>query len=114
VPTPAVAHLVVPPPASVDEWIARLERGRSTVERRHTLRRALDAARDGADRARLLEAASRIELAPVLGKIDALASAAAKKHWLQRAIDEVRADNIPEELQEDEVRRLEARLRELG
>lgn len=115
VPTPAAAHLVVPPPATMDEWIARLESSRSTVERRNTLRRALDAAHDDAGgRARLLEVVSRIEIAPVLGRIDGLASAGAKKHQLQRAIDEVRADNILEELQDAEVRQLEARLRELA
>jgi hypothetical protein len=115
VPTPAAAQLVVPPPADAAEWIARLERSRSTVERRNTLRRALDAAPGGAEeRARLLEAASRIELAPILVKVDGLPSAAAKKHALQRAIDEIRADNILEELGEAEVRQLEARLRELG
>ena len=114
VPTPAAAQLVVPPPATMDEWIARLESSRSTVERRNMLRRALDAALAGAEHARLLEVVSRIELAPVLGRIDALASAGAKKHQLQRAIDEVRADNILEELQAVEVRQLEARLRELA
>jgi hypothetical protein len=111
VPTPAAPHLVVPPPASVSDWIARLEGSRSTVERRNTLRRALDAARDDAERAQLLEAACRIELAPILGKIDGIGSAGARKHQLQRAIDEVRADNIQEELQTAEVRQLESRLR---
>lgn len=112
VPTPAAPQLVVPPPASLDAWIARLESSRSTVERRNTLGRALDAAADDADRARLLEAASRIELAPLLVTIDGLASAGARRHALQRAIDEVRADNIPEELQATELRQLEARLRD--
>jgi hypothetical protein len=110
VPTPAAAHLVVPPPASTAEWIARIENSRSTVERRNTLRRALDASHDPGERAQLLEAACRIELAPVLGRLDGLSGAGAKKHRLQRAIDEVRADNMPEELQEFEVRQLEARL----
>jgi hypothetical protein len=114
VPTPAAPHLVVPPPARVDDWLARIEASRSTVERRNALRRALDVTHDGADRARLLEAASRLELAPLLGAIDALASIAAKKHRLQRALDDLRSDNIPEELQEAEVRQLEAKLRELG
>lgn len=114
VPTPAAPHLVVPPPASVDDWLARIEASRSTVERRSTLRRALDVVHDGADRARLLAAASRLELAPLLGAIDALTSTAAKQHRLQRALDELRADNIPEELQEAEARQLEAKLRELG
>jgi hypothetical protein len=114
VPTPAAAHLVVPPPASVHEWISRIERSRSTVERRNTLRRALDAAHEEADRAQLLEAASRIELAPILGRIDGLASPGARKHQLQRAIEEIRADNIPEELQAAEVQQLESRLRDLG
>jgi hypothetical protein len=113
VPTPAAPQLVVPPPASVSDWIARIEHSRSTVERRNTLRRALDAALDDGERAQLLEAASRIELAPVLGKIDSLSSFGAKKHELQRAIEEVRADNIPEELQAAEVQQLESKLRGL-
>ncbi len=111
VPTPAAPHLVVPPPAGLDEWIARIERSRSTVERRNTLQRALDAAPGDAVRAQLLGAACRIELAPILARIDGLGPGA-RKHQLQRAIDEVRADNIPGELGEAEVRELEARLRE--
>lgn len=111
VPTPAAAQLVVPPPAELAAWIARLEQSRSTVERRNTLRRALDAARDDAEREQLIAAAVRIELAPILRQIDGLAGGGAKRHRLQRAIEEVRADNIPAELQAAEVRALEERLR---
>ena len=112
VPTPAAPQLVVPPPAGVNDWIQRIERSRSAVERRNTLSRALDVARDAGERAQLLEAASRIELAPIMGRVDGLSSAGAKKHGLQKAIDRIRADNIPEELAAEQIRRLEARLRD--
>jgi len=100
------------PPAGVNDWIQRIERSRSAVERRNTLSRALDVARDAGERAQLLEAASRIELAPIIGRVDGLSSAGAKKHGLQKAIDRIRADNIPEELAAEQIRRLEARLRD--
>ena len=113
VPTPAAPHLVVPPPAEIGDWIERIERSRSAVERRNTLSRALDVARDAGERAQLLEAASRIELAPIIARVDSLSSAGAKKHQLQKAIDGIRADNIPGELGAAEIQQLEARLRDL-
>lgn len=114
VPTPAAPALVVPPPATIADWIARIESSRGTVERRNTLARALDATHEPAEREQLLAAASKIELGPILSKVDSLSSFGAKRHELQKAIDGIRADNITDELQDTEVRALESRLRDLG
>jgi hypothetical protein len=69
---------------------------------------------DPSDRKQLVLAASRVELAAVLEKVERLATPGAKKTVLLRAIEEIRCDNIPDELQEAELRQLEGRLRELS
>ena len=104
----------VPPPASVRDWVVRIETAKGNVARRNQVQRALDALHEPAERRELLDVASKLELAAILGKVQALSSAAAKKHQLQKAIDQVRADNLPEELQDVELKQLEARLKELG
>jgi ABC-type Zn2+ transport system substrate-binding protein/surface adhesin len=58
--------------------------------------------------------ASRIEVTAVLNKVDSLASVAAKQRHLQKAIADLRSDKIPDDLQADQLRLLEARLKELG
>lgn len=113
VPTPAAA-MVVPPPATARDWIARIERSAGRLERRNTLKRALDAITDPGERRDVIATASRIELAPIVEKVRALGTAAAKRQELQRAIADVRADNLPDELQTAEIDQLESRLRELG
>ena len=59
-------------------------------------------------------AASRIETAAVLEKVDGLATDAAKRRHLEKAIATLRSDNIPDELQADQLRELEERLWDLG
>lgn len=110
VPTPAAANLVVPPPASLSEWIARIESQPGPVARRSTVQRALDSTPDPEGRRELLAAACRIELAPVLARVDATENPGARKQLLLQAIAEISADNILEELQAAELRELEARL----
>jgi hypothetical protein len=114
VPTPAAAHVVVPAAPSVLDWIARIQSSRGGVARRNSLLRALEAVHDPREREEVLQAASRIEVAAILAKVDALASSIAKKRELQNAIAAIRVDNMPEELQDAELRQLEARLKELG
>ena len=114
VPTPAAAHMVVPPPPNTREWIARIEGQKGPIARRNALSRALEAVQDPSDRTLLVQAASRVELAAVLDKVERLGSAGAKKTVLLRAIEEIRWDNIPDELQEAELRQLEGRLRDLS
>ncbi len=109
VPTPAAANLVVPPPASLAAWIARIESQPGPVARRSALQRGLDAMADPAARRELVAAACRLELAPVLAKVDA-ANPGVRKQLLLQAIAEISGDNILEELQTAELRELEGRL----
>jgi hypothetical protein len=113
VPTPAAAIHAVPPPATLADWIARIEAARGTVARRSTLKRALDGLHDPGERQDAIAAAARLELAPILEEVEGMSSVAAKGR-LGRAIDAIRADNIPEELQAAVLRELDARWRRLG
>jgi hypothetical protein len=100
--------------APVLDWIARIESYKGPVARRNALERALQETQDLHGRQQLVIAASRIEVAAVLDKVDSLASSAAQKRHLEKAIADVRADNIPDELQAAELQQLEERLRSLG
>ena len=50
----------------------------------------------------------------MLGKLRGLSSPAAKARHLDAAIAEIRADNIPDELQAAEIAQLQSRKQELG
>lgn len=99
---------------SVLEWIARIEGYKGPIARRNALEHALQEIRDPEGSRRLVLAASRIEVAAVLEKVDGLTSIAAKKRHLKKSIDDISADNIPDNLQAEELRLLEERLRSLG
>lgn len=109
VPTPA-ASVVVPPPATLADWIAKLEAAVGVVSRRATLGRALDAITDLGERQLVILKAKELEVAPIVADLEGL-DAARQKQRLQRAIDDVRADNIPEALQVAILFDLESRLR---
>ncbi|MDB4953678.1 MAG: hypothetical protein JWO36_1247 [Myxococcales bacterium] len=110
VPTPAAPAMVIPPPLTAREWITRIEGHKGRVERRNALQRALEIVVEPQDRKDLITASSRLELAPVLDKLAAIASPVARRRHLQAAIEQIRADNIPDDLQDAELRDLEARL----
>jgi len=114
VPTPAAPAHVVPPALELRDWIARIESEVSHSGRRNMLKRALDGIHDDADRKRLVEIASAIEVAVIMESIDRLPSPTAKRRKLQDAIEHIRADNLPEEIQESALRQLEAKARSLG
>lgn len=114
VPTPAVAAGVAPPPMTARDWEARLEATRGTVARRIQLQRALEMIEDTRPRRELIQTVARIELAPLLDKLQRLSSPAAKRSLLATAIEQIRTDNIPDELQAAELEKLQARLAELG
>jgi hypothetical protein len=114
VPTPAAPVTVVSAPPSAAEWIARLEAQTGRVARRNTFARALEVAHEPDDRNRLIAAASRLELAPVLAQLDDRSSTAARRRQLEVAIAHARADNLIDELRDAVLRELEARLRALG
>ncbi|MBA3394277.1 MAG: hypothetical protein H0T89_16650 [Deltaproteobacteria bacterium] len=110
IPTPAAAVRTVPSPATVADWIARLETATGRVARLDSLHKALDACPDEADRKALIDTATRIELAALARKLD-VAPGPTKTRQIQKAIIETRADNIPDELRDELVRQLEAQLR---
>jgi len=116
-PPPSAAPQLAGPRSAQDqvlEWVARIEGYKGPVARRNALERALAEIEDPGARTQLILAASRIEVASVLDKVDSLTSTAARKRHLQKAIADIRSDNIPDELQAEELRQLEDRLRSLG
>lgn len=114
VPTPAVAAGVAPPPLTAREWLARIEATTGTVARRVALQRALEMIEEPQPRRELIQTVARIELAPLLDKLHRQSSPAAQRTLLATAIEQIRADNISDELQAAELEKLEARLAELG
>lgn len=111
VPTPA-ASVVVPPPATLDDWLAKLAGATGIVARRATLARALDALTDLAERQRMIVKATELEVAPLVADLEGL-DLLQQQQRLQRAVDDIRADNIPEALQAAILYDLEGRLRQL-
>lgn len=112
---PAVAAAPVrpAPPSEHDRalaWIAKIEAYKGPVARANALRRALDELRDPEARRAVTVAAAKIEVSAVLDKVDELAAPAAKRRHLEKAIANLRADDIPDELQAEEIRELQARL----
>lgn len=95
------------------ERIARIESFKGPEARRNALRRALAEVADSSARRDIIVAASRIEAAAVLDKVDSLSTTAAKRRHLERALFEFRQDEIPDDLQADGIRQLEARLAQL-
>jgi hypothetical protein len=108
VPTPA-ASVVVPPPATVHDWIAKLEASIGAVSRRTTLQRAIDVLEHGERQLVIIEA-TKLELAPIHAELDGL-DAPQQRQRLERAIEAVRADNMPEPLQVAVLYALEQELR---
>jgi len=112
VPTPAAA-VAIPPPLDVGDWIAKIAKTTGRVARRGELSRALEAFREPREREQVIRAVSAIELAALLAPLEQLASAADKQRHLRTAIEQVRYDNIPDELQQEMLRDLEGRLSRL-
>ena len=107
VPTPA-ASVVVPPPATLADWVAKLEASVGALSRRATLARALDALTDLAERQLVIMKAKDLEIAALdLAGLDPLQ----QRQRIEGAIAEVRADNIPEALQIAILYDLESRIR---
>ena len=77
------------------------------------MKEALPKLRDDNLRQQLLLESSRIEVEAVLEKIDSLKTDGAKRRNLVAALDAIRADPVPDELQAAEIAMLEDALREL-
>ncbi len=113
VPTPAAAVSVVAAPPTVAEWIAMFEDAPSRFARRHRLQYALDVFHEPEDRDRLIASACRLELAPVLDKLEPRSSLTARRRQLEAAISQFRGGNLGRELRDAVVRELDAQLRAL-
>jgi hypothetical protein len=114
VPTPAVAAGVAPPPLTARDWMARLESTEGKVARRVALGRALDMIDQPQPRRELVQTVARLELAPMLDKLQRQSSPAAKKALLTGFIEQLRTENISDELEAAMTTALEARVKELG
>ncbi len=113
VPTPAVAAGVAPPPLTAREWLARVESTAGTVARRIALARALEMVEDAQPRRELIHAVARLELEPLYARLQHETRPAAKRALLAAAIEQLRTDNIADELEAAELEKLEDRLAEL-
>jgi hypothetical protein len=114
VPTPAVAAGVAPPPLSAKDWIARLEGTEGKVARRVALGRALEMIEQPQPRRELVQTVARLELAPMLDKLQRASSPAAKKAMLFGFLEELETQNISDELEAALRASLDARVKELG
>ncbi|HUS30720.1 MAG TPA: hypothetical protein VMZ53_19555 [Kofleriaceae bacterium] len=114
VPTPAVAAGVAPPPLTARDWIARIESTDGKVARRVALGRALEMIDQPQPRRELVQTVARLELAPMLDKLQRTSSPAAKKALLQTSIQQLRNENVSDELEAALTTALEARVKELG
>lgn len=98
-----------PPPKGLDipDTIAKLEAAKGPAGRRAVLSKALAQVTTAEQRQHLMLEASKIEVQAVLDKADGLKSATARKRNLQAALDAIKADDVPDELQAEQVKWLE-------
>lgn len=93
-------------------WIGRIEGAKGPAKRRAIVEAALRDLSGGEYREKLLVEAARIEVHAALDKADGLETRAAKLRTLRSALDAVRADEIPDELQAREIYLLEQAIAE--
>lgn len=98
---------------AVRSALAKIEKASGPVSRRNALQAALEKMPAGPARAHLLLEASRIEVTAVLDKIDSLRGATAKRRHLETALAALQADEVPDELQREQLTWLEDALRAL-
>ncbi|WP_441290137.1 hypothetical protein ACSRUE_05760 [Sorangium sp. KYC3313] len=92
---------------ALEEALARLEAAKGPAGRRSAVRFGLERLTLQELRDQLLLEASRIEVDAVLEKVDGLKTSAAKRRHLLAALDAVRSDEVPDELQAQQIRWLE-------
>jgi len=105
VPTPA-STMTVPPPNTTSEWLARIEHAPTRVSRRHDFENAYEMVAEPAERKRLLEVATRAEIAPVKERL--ARAGASRADVIDTAMAQLAADNVPVELQKAVLAELEA------
>ncbi len=110
----ARAALATKAPLTGDEVIRNtveaMEAARGPSGRRMSLESGLADLKDEQARRRLLLEASRIEVAAVLDKVDGLKTAAAKRRNLTTAIEALKQDDVPDDLQAEQMRWLQEAL----
>jgi len=109
VPTPAVAAGTAPPPLDHAGWMKRVESTEGTLARRVQLQRALEMTELPSQRRDLVQLVARAELERVTSRLAQLSSTSDKQRLIDQTLDEIRADNIFDELQAAEIAELEAR-----
>ena len=95
------------------KWVSKIESLKGPASRRAALDAGLQALRTEDARNRLLVEASKIEAQAALDKADSLKMRQAKKRTIQAALDAIRSDPVPDELQQEQIRWLEEALAEL-
>ncbi|WP_437975482.1 hypothetical protein WMF11_47275 [Sorangium sp. So ce295] len=95
---------------TLDEALAKLEAAKGPAGRRSAVRFGLERLTLQDLREQLLLEASQIEVDAVLEKVDGLKTAAAKRRHLLAALDAVRSDEVPDELQAQQIRWIEEAL----
>ena len=88
-------------------WVAKIGVAKGPAGRRAALSAALAAISRPDLRNRLMVEAGRIEVDAALEKADALKTPAAKLRTLEAALEAIRADDVPDELQAQQIRWLE-------
>lgn len=112
IPTPAVAAGTAPPPLDHAGWMKRVESTHGILARRVQLQRALEMTEMPSQRRELVQLVARAELERVTSRLAQMSNPADKKRLIAQTIDEIRADNIFDELQAAEIAELEARAAE--
>ena len=117
--SPASNSAAASPPrrASEDDlflkWISKVESLKGPAARRAAVEQGLKELQDAALRERLLLEAAKINVHAALDKADGLKTTQAKRRTLQTALDEVRGDQLADELQAREIQLLADALRAL-
>lgn len=93
--------------AEYAKWVGRIEAAKGPAGRRTALETGLRTLTQQHLRERLTLEASRIEVQAALDKADSLKSPAAKLRTLQAALDGIRNDPVPDELQAQQIKWLE-------
>ena len=91
-----------------EKCVARIDAAKGLAGRRQALEAGLRALRQEHMRGQLMLQASRIDVAAALAKAEALKSGAAKLRTLSEALAAVRSDAVPDHLQLELIRSLEA------
>jgi hypothetical protein len=89
------------------KWLGKVAAARGPTGRRSAVESAMRVIRQAHVREQFLVKASQIEVSAALSKAEGLKSTAAKLRALREALEAVRSDAVPDELQRDQIRELE-------